>query len=115
MKPDLRLLLEVIAGIAVIGTGIYAFGRFDGRLDQIEQRLGGLENRVDPLRALKIGKGDLCLKMLEQWGTTRDGKRSQELREQWNKSGCDAVPAAMLNALDDAGPPPPPPPPQPEQ
>jgi hypothetical protein len=93
MKLDRKELMGIISTVVLLGSGFYAFGRLDGRVDQLEKRVDGLDARVDPLRQLKVGKGDLCLKMLEQLGNARDSKRQQELQDQWAQLDCGGLPA----------------------
>jgi hypothetical protein len=101
MKP--KEITEIIGVIAVLGSGIYTFAKFDERLDQLENRVERVEVRVDPLRQLRVGKGDLCLKLLEQWGAARDRKRQQEFEEKWSRSDCDSLPAGASVNVSDTG------------
>lgn len=55
--------------------------------------MDNLETRVDPIRALRVGKGDLCLKLLDQQGSARDDKSRDRIQQQWEREGCDSMPA----------------------
>jgi hypothetical protein len=102
MKLERKEVIEIISTIVLLGGGFYAFGKFNGRLDQIEKRVDNLETRVDPLRALRVGKGDLCLKLLDQQGSTGDAKRQDQLQRQWEREGCDSLPANATANVGDA-------------
>lgn len=103
MKFERKELIEIISTVVLLGGGFYAFGKFNGRLDQIEKRVDNLETRIDPIRALRVGKGDLCLKLLDQQGSAKDDKRRGQIQKQWEREGCDDMPANATVRVDENG------------
>jgi len=104
MKLERRDWIEIISTIALLGGGFYAYGKFDERLAQMEKRLDKMEDRVEPLKQLRVGKGDLCLKLIEQYGSVKDTKRQETLLRQWDDTGCGGVAAAAMeitNAVEE--------------
>lgn len=92
-----------IGGLVVLLLGgVYAFGEFNGRLKAAEARLGQLETKVDPLRTLRVGKGDLCLKLLEQLPKASLDQREQ-LSQRFDELECGAVAAAVERIPDPTG------------
>ena len=77
---------------ATVIAGAIAYGKLESDVTNLKERVSGLENHVDPLRQLRVGRGDLCLKMLDQQGSVKDPKRQQQLQQQWDREGCEAIP-----------------------
>ena len=89
---DLHQILKWWPLIVVGGLGLMGYASMQTQIADLKDRVDKLENRVDPLRTLKVGKGDLCLKMLEQLGTAR-GDAQKRVQRQWDAEGCEEMPA----------------------
>ncbi|MEO5611882.1 MAG: hypothetical protein ABIT68_03810 [Sphingomicrobium sp.] len=88
--PILKWWPVILAVVAVIG----AFAKLQSDVSNLKERVAMLETRVDPLRQLKVSKGDLCLKILEEWAKLKDDKRQRSLWNQWANADCESVPAS---------------------
>lgn len=90
-RSEVHPILKWWPLIAAGAVGLIGYGSMQTEISDLKDRVGKLETRVDPLRQLKVGKGDLCLKILDQIGSAPDGKRRGELQGLWGKEGCEGV------------------------
>lgn len=77
--------------VAVL-SGVAAFAKLESDVSNLKERVDRLEQRVDPLRDVKIGKGDLCLQILKELNTST-AEQQQHLQAEFDKSGCQGLPA----------------------
>ena len=86
-------ILQVVTALVLLAGGVYAFGQFNGQLATLEKRVDQLETRVDPIRALRVARGDLCLEILKQQSDANNARHQDELDRKWAESGCQDMPA----------------------
>ena len=94
--PEQPVLKWWHVAVAVILVAV-GYGSLLTDVGNLKERVTTLEGRTDNVKQLRTGKGDLCLKILEEWGKLKDAKRQESLMFRWSAADCDAgVPAGMI-------------------
>jgi hypothetical protein len=79
-----NLVFEGLTALAVLGGGIYYFGRFSDQLEQIDKRVDALEGKAMPGTRL----GDVCLKLLDVQWRSSEAADVERVEKQLDRFHC---------------------------